>query len=98
MKRISSAVGEVDNFKHPQLCNCGNRLQIKNECWICYNKRTGAEDAHTQMLLDELERIGYARKEGETKKEHSRRCREFCVPRLRKLLEASRQANGVGKV
>ena len=83
---------------HPQLCNCGNRLQVANECWICYDKRTGAKQARDKLLNDNLAAIGLARREGESKHDHATRCKQYTLPRLKRILGGGRQANGVVEV
>ena len=66
---------------HPKLCNCGNKLQVATECFICYEKRTGIERARNDMLLGELERIGLVQGKDESRHEFNMRCKDYYMAR-----------------
>lgn len=60
-----------------ELCQCGAQITVGNECWRCYNIRTGIEASHRKMLDDELRRIGFERQPGESRHDHANRCRDY---------------------
>ena len=76
---------------------CNNDVGWKTICWKHYDELHADKCLVTKTdLRDNFIAEGLFHDESKT--ERTKRCREFTVPRLRHLLEASRQANGLGKV
>ena len=78
---IKRQMEKMAGLVHPQLCNCGNKLQIRNECYVCYEKRTGSQNEREAMLLGERERIGLVQATDESRHEFNMRCKAYYMAR-----------------
>ena len=65
-------------------CACGADTDIVNQCWSCHDRTDKAVTARKQMLKDKFIENGLLH--DESKAERTKRCREFAVPKMARLL------------
>ena len=86
---ISTAREKVVSSK----CACGADTYIVDKCWACHDLTDKAVAERKQMLKDTFIKNGLLH--DESKEERTKRCREFAVPRMARLL-AQRGLDGNG--
>ena len=60
-------------------CNCGQPVEIGKLCRSCYTRLTPDSSGWDKLLLAELNNLGLAQAEGESRPDWNRRCREYHV-------------------
>ena len=79
-------------------CNCGAFAEVRGgECFNCFYKRTGLKKENDSFLNGHLIKIGFGRREGETRAEWNKRCREHATSGLGRLLSGGKKADRVNR-